>query len=188
MRIDEIFNSKQKTKVRSIVSDRMRKIEFNLIEILTGKSKSNITAQTLQSMQPNSAYNLSVSKVRPPDWNKIYTKSKPAMSDEEFEKAISALAVEFTKKSTEIENSGKSKAVINSMLDKLKNEYDDKKANLELQYVSVVSPDRKAAYAKADLGKGLLEWGPNGWVAIHTVAEKERIYKFADIYEKALKA
>jgi len=168
MRIDEVFNSKQKTKVRSIVSERMRKIEFNLIEILTGKSKSNVTAQTLQATQPNSAYNLSVNKL---DWNKIYTKRKPAMSDEEFEKTISALAVEFTKKSTEIENSGKSKAVINSMLGKLKNEYDDKKANLELQYVSVVSPDRKAA-----------------WVAIPTAAEKERIRKFADIYEKALKA
>jgi hypothetical protein len=158
MRIDEVFNSKQKTKVRSIVSERMRKIEFNLIEILSGK----------QSMQPNSAYNLSVNKL---DWDKIYTKRKPAMSDEEFEKTISALAVEFAKKSAEIENSGKSKAVINSMLDKLKKEYDDKKANLELQYVSVVSPDRKAA-----------------WVAIPTAAEKERIRKFADIYEKALKA
>jgi hypothetical protein len=158
MRIDEVFNSKQKTKVRSIVSERMRKIEFNLIEILSGK----------QSMQPNSAYNLSVNKL---DWDKIYTKRKPAMSDEEFEKTISALAVEFAKKSAEIENSGKSKAVINSMLDKLKKEYDDKKANLELQYVSVVSPDRKAA-----------------WVAIPTAAEKERIRKFAGIYEKALKA
>jgi len=118
------------------------------------------------------------------------------MTDEEFEKEISALALEFAEKSMEIGNSGKGKAMINSMLDKLRSEYNYKRSNLELQYVSVVSPDRKAAYAKTDFtkcnvvygndGRGLLEWSSSGWVTIPTSAENERVYKFADIYRETL--
>ena len=168
--------------------------------ILNKKSKSNITAQTLQATQANPAYNLSVSGVRPPDWKKIYTKSKPAMSDEEFEKAIKGLAVEYAERAMKIGNSGKSSSIINNELYKLAREYEEKKYDLLTPYVSVVSPDRKAAYVASDgyevLGNEknyagtnrLMMWSPSFWTISPTNAEVERIGKFNNIYEDTLKA
>jgi len=103
----------------------------------------------------------------------------------------------------EIGNSGKGKSMINSMLDKLRNEYNDKQANLLLHYVSVVSPDRKAAYAKTDFTESnivcgnelnnwgrneLMSWTPSGWTQSPTTAEMERWKKFNNLYIDTLKA
>jgi hypothetical protein len=213
MRIDEIIRvqegfkqQKSQGKNKNISKEITEKTEFNVIEALMGKvnnkkGKGKNKTEMPPITQANPAYNLSLSgssAPRTPMWDVFWTKREPAMSDDDFEKEISALALEFAEKSTEIANSGKGKAMINSMLDKLRNEYNDKRVNLELQYVSVVSPDRKAAYAKTDFtkgnvvygndGNGLLEWVPSGWATFPTAAEKERFYKFADIYRETLTA
>jgi len=166
-----------------------------------GKGKNKVEMPSLNTMQTNPAYNLSLSGgSRPPDWNKILTKREPIMSDEEFEKEIKALAVEYAEKSIEIGNSGKSASIINNELFKLAREYEEKKYNLQTPYVSVVSPDRKAAFAASDgyevLGNEknysgtnrLMLWRPDGWTISPTNAEIERIGKFNNIFADTITA
>jgi hypothetical protein len=203
MRIEQAFKQiKQDGKIDKKIAEKIE--DYSVIQQLLGKPKGKKGKnQTLATNQTSPAYNLSLSGPRTPMWDVFWTKREPIMSDEEFEKEITALALEFAEKSMEIGNSGKGTDMINSMLDKLRNEYNDKKANLELHYVSVVSPDRKAAYAKADFtkapivygnepsilgGNELMLWGPSGWSTIPTIAERERSWEFSKIYGKALTA
>jgi len=135
----------------------------------------------------------------------FYTKRVPAMSEEEFEKAIVALAVEYAEKSIEIGNSGKSASMINRELFDFGQKFTNgKKAILEMQFVSVVSPDRKAALAKADFtntysvygseknifgGNEIMQWSnQSGWSIIPTDAEVGRIKKFNNLYIDTLTA
>jgi hypothetical protein len=214
MRIDEIVRIQagfeRKSQKKGIGKEITEKIEFNVIEALMGKAKGKkgknqqAPVNTMQTMQSNPAYNLSLSGPRPPDWNKIQTKGEPAMSDEEFEKAIVALAIEYAEKMLEIGNSGKSSSIINKELFNFNQEFTRGKENyLKQQYISVVSPDRKAAYAQTDFTKGnvvygnepnflgrkeMLEWSPSGWVIFPTATEVERLGKFNNIFVDALKA
>jgi len=216
MRIDEIvrmqegFKQKSQGNNKNISKEITEKIEFNVIEALMGKIKGkkgkrkNKAEMPSITTQANPAYNLSLSGPRPPMWDVFWTKREPAMSDEEFEKAIVDLALEYAKKMTEIGNSGKSASMINRELFNFGYEFTNgKKAKLELQYVSVVSPDRKAAFAKTDftktndvlgnepcvLGRSeIMSWGPSGWSIVPTIAENERVIKFAAIYRETLAA
>ena len=213
VRMQTSFQQKsQESKIGKKIAEKV--LDYNVIQELLGgkikgkgkKGKNKSEQPAVSTMQANPAYNLSLSSgPRTPMWDGFWTKREPIMSDEEFEKEIAALALEFAEKSTEIGNSGKGKAMINSMLDKLRNEYNGKQANLELHYVSVVSPDRKAAYAKTDFtkdnvvygneqtlygitGNELMTWGPSGWSIHMTQAEFERMGKFRDIYRETLTA
>ncbi len=214
LRIQEGFKqrSQEKGTGKNIGKEIAEKLEFNVIEALMGKvkgkkgkGKNQAEKVPIATTQTSPAYNLSLSGPRTPMWDYFWTKREPIMSDEEFEKEIEALAIEFAEKSMEIGNSGKGKSMINSMLDKLRNEYNDKQANLLLHYVSVVSPDRKAAYAKADstnsnvvygnertlygmTGNELMSWGPSGWATHMTQAELERMGKFNNLYIDTLKS
>jgi hypothetical protein len=172
------------------------------------KGKTQTEKLNLTTMQTNPAYNLSLSSgPRPPDWSKISTKSEPIMSDEEFEKAITDLALEYADRAMEIGNSGKSSSIINKELFNLDREFEEKRSKLMIPYISVVSPDRKAAYAQTDFQKNqgplvygneptlygpkenvLMGWGPSGWGIYMTRAEEERIGKFNNIYIDTLKA
>jgi len=216
MRIDEMvriqasFAQKSKGKNSNIGKEITDKLEFNIIEALMGKIKGkkgkgkNKAEMPPMATQANPAYNVSLSGPRTPMWDGFYTKREPAMSDEEFEEAIKALAVEYAEKMVEIGNSGKSASIINKELFDFGYGFvNGKKAALEVQYVSVVSPDRKAAYAKADFtnsysvygnektilgGNELMRWTPDGWVLHPTDAEVGRIGKFTNIFMNALKA
>ena len=203
MRIQEGFKQyQQKSQSKNIGKEITEKLEFNVIEALMGKKSKGKKGNTTQA---NPAYNLSLNSPKTPMWDKFYTKREATMTDEEIESAVKTLALEFAEKSMEIGNSGKGKAMINSMLDKLRQEYDNKMVDLDLMYVSVVSPDRKAAYAKTDFTKGnavygneptlhglmgneLLEWSPSGWVTICTAAEHERSKKLTNIYVDTIRA
>jgi hypothetical protein len=112
-----------------------------------------------------------------PDWNNIPSKNI-TMSEEEFEDAIRALAVESAGKSTlEVER---------------------ERAKLLMEYLSVASPDRKAAYEKFD-GRGdviygnsnqpLLSRDPYGAWNCESLTKEEqaRAMKFNDIYINAIK-
>jgi hypothetical protein len=137
-----------------------------------------------------------------PMWDGQFTKRERTMSDEEFEKAIKQMALEYAEKATQTGNSGKSKSMINNELYNLNREFEEKRAKLEVPYVSVVSPDRKAAFAAADFtkdssiygneinafgGYDLMTWGPSGWSTTPTPAEVERMKKFANIYIDTLR-
>ena len=217
MRIDEMvriqasFAQKSKGKNSNIGKEITEKTEFNVIEALMGKIKGkkckgkNKAEMPPMATQANPAYNVSLSGPRTPMWEGFYTKREPAMSDEEFEKAIKALAVEYAEKMIEIGNSGKSSSIINKELFDFGYGFvNGKKAALEVQFVSVVSPDRKAAYAKADFtntysvngnektisgGNELMQWSnQSGWSIIPTDAEVGRISKFTNIFMDTLKA
>jgi hypothetical protein len=215
MRIDEIVRMqtgfKQKSQKNGIGKEITEKIEFNVIEALMGKAKGKkgknqkAPVNTTQVMQSSPAYNLSLSGPKTPMWDGFYTKREPAMSDEEFEKAIVALAIEYAEKAIEIGNSEKSASMINRELFNFGQEFTHGKyAALEVQYVSIVSPDRKAAYAKTDFTNNysvygdeknifgedqLMRWNPyNGWSTWITPAEEKRIGKFTNIFMDTLKA
>jgi len=155
--------------------------------------------------QANPAYNVSLSGPRTPMWEGFYTKREPAMSEEEFEEAIKALAVEYAEKMIEIGNSGKSSSIINKELFDFNYSFiNGKQAALQVQYISVVSPDRQAAYAKADFtstysvygnektisgGNELMQWSnQSGWSIIPTDAEVGRIKKFNNLFIDTLTA
>jgi len=121
--------------------------------------------------------NLPKSAQLQPDWDYIPSKSKENMTDEEFEEAIRALAFTNTEK-------GAFGA----------KEY----AKLLTEYISVASPDRKAAYEKfngigdtiyGDFKEKLMVRGSNGVWKNETLTKGEmtRASKFLEIYASAIK-
>jgi len=122
-----------------------------------------------------------------PNWDRVHSKRAPIMSEEEFEQAIIAMAranAEFAMK----------KGDTSWHLAR------DQVAYLELHtaFVSVVSPDRRAAFANSGGnnvihgtvpnhlgGNELMDWSPSGWTTYPTVAEMERGARFNEIYNKA---
>ena len=116
----------------------------------------------------------------PPNWSTISSKSDPIMSDEEFEKAIWELGWKDSESDGEYRRN----------LDY---------AKLMGAYISVVSPDRKSAYAHTmsmtggklpidkiiydSDGRRLMHYSPNGmWLPRSTDEEKARLIKFNQIY------
>jgi hypothetical protein len=215
MRIDEMVRMQagfgQKSKGKSIGKEIAEKTEFNVIEALIGKAKGKKgkgknKAEMPPITQTNPAYNLSLSGPRTPMWDGFYTKREPAMSDEEFESAIKELAIEYAEKMIEIGNSGKSASMINRELFDFGQEFaNGKQAKLEILYVSVVSPDRKAAYEKADFTNSysvygnernifgeneLMRWNSSSscWSVQPTPAEEKRVGKFTTLFIDTLKA
>jgi hypothetical protein len=204
-------NGVGKNAGKDIGKDVLKKVEFNVInELMGGKfdykkgkkgknSKNETEKSPLTTTQTNPAYNLSLSKSPPPDWTYIPTKSEPAMSEAEFEEAIKGLALEYAERATEIGNSGKSKSMINKEIYNLNREFELKEGKLRTLFISVVSPNRKAAYDKSDgyivngneqnyWGESrLMDCGPNSWAWYPTSAEMERISKFGGIYINTLR-
>ncbi|MDR0516661.1 MAG: hypothetical protein LBH25_06400 [Fibromonadaceae bacterium] len=112
-----------------------------------------------------------------PDWNSIPSKNV-RMSEEEFEEAIRALA---------LGSMGKSAL-----------EVEKERAKLLMEYVSVASPDRKAAYEKfdgrsdvvyGDSNQKLLSRSPYGKWNCESLTKEEqaRVAKFNGIYINAIK-
>jgi len=212
MRIDEMVRiqgsfeqrSKGKNKIGKEITDKsVIEALIGKIKGKKGKGKNKAEMPPISTTQANPAYNVSLSSHRTPMWEGLWTKREPAMPDEEIEKKMAELAIEFAEKFVEIGNSGKGTSMINRELNKLRYEYNDKQAELQLMYVSVVSPDRKAAYAKADFttsnkvygsesnivgGNELMSWSPSGWGVWPTNAEMERLNKLTRVFGDTLKA
>jgi len=205
----------QESKIGKKIAETVK--DYNIIQELLGgklkgkgkKGKSQAEKPTLAPTQASPAYNLSLSSSsgpRPPMWDGLWTKREPAMSDEEFEKAIVALALEYAEKMVEIGNSGKSASIINRELFNFGQEFTNgKQAQLEMLFISVVSPDRKAAYANADFTNSysvygnekntfgdneLMRWHNNSgvWSITPTDAEVGRIKKFTNLFMDTLKS
>ena len=212
VRMQTSFQQKsQENKIGKKIAEKV--LDYNVIQELLGgkikgkgkKGKNKAEQTAVSTMQTNPAYNLSLSSgPRPPTWEGLWTKREPTMSDEEIEKAVVALALEYAERAMEIGNSGKSSSMINKELFNLNREFEGKKAELEVPYVSVVSPDRKAAYAKANFtesyfvygnernitgGNELMRWNPyHGWSIWPTDTEIERLKKFNNIFGDTITA
>ncbi|MDR1745069.1 MAG: hypothetical protein LBS30_04865 [Planctomycetota bacterium] len=118
-----------------------------------------------------------------PNWGRIPTKSEPKMSDEEFENAIRELARKEA-----------SRGILAGT---------DEKSRLRRDYISVVSPDRKAMYDESmaktggkmnsaysffdALGNKSFHYNKQTGMWFHqsTAAEKARADRFLDIYTQA---
>ncbi len=114
--------------------------------------------------------------VPPPDWNVIPTRGTPKMSDDEFEQAIKDLA---------------RKEASQGILAGTK-----ERQQLTREYISVVSPDRKAWFAGGTPSAVGTKGNPNkpqmhynhsvgGWMWQGTPAENDRMARFNDIYRQA---
>lgn len=112
-----------------------------------------------------------------PNWDNIPSKSKETMTEEEFEEAIRELAIANTEK-----------GAFGSK------EY----AKLLTEYISVASPDRKAAYEKfngvgdsiyGSSNEKLMTRGSNGVWKVETLTKDEvaRASQFLAIYANAVK-
>jgi hypothetical protein len=120
-----------------------------------------------------------------PNWDDIPSKGVE-MSEEEFEKAISALALKAAEKGMAIGDAKKG-------FDTFRNEEID----LLTKYLSTVSPDRKTAYESGkkygsnviygEYKQELMTYSGGSWNAKLTNAELSRASKFYDIYQNAIK-
>jgi hypothetical protein len=124
------------------------------------------------------------------DWNRIPSKNI-AMSEEEFEDAIKALALKIAEKGKAFDDSQ-----IGHEAFKLE------ERDLLIKYISVVSPDRKAAcenYIRTpydnsrytivygNSNQKLMIYGTDGWSAVLTPEELSRYSKFNGIYGDTLR-
>jgi len=213
MNINEIVKIQEGVKRISQDNKVGKKIvenaEYNVINELMGKikgkkGKKGQNQTVLSTQQTNPAYNLSLSdKAPPPIWSNIRTKSEPTMTDEEMENKMAELGREFAERSAEIGNSGKPSSMINRQLKNLRDEFEFRKADLMDMYVSVVSPDRKAAYAASNgdhkvYGNETNYRGDNElmyyisssgiWAMVPTNAEIERLGKLNNVFSDTILA
>jgi len=120
-----------------------------------------------------------------PDWNMIPSKNT-AMTEEEFEEAIKALVFKTAEKGKAIEDIGTAKEA-----------YRTEENKLLWSYVSVASPDRKAAYENykgndniiyGNFKQQLMIYANGSWgTGQATKDELSRCSKFYEIYQNAMK-
>jgi len=153
-----------------------------LEELRKNKSKKNKGEALDDILKPNIPKNAQLQ----PDWNRIPSKNVK-MTEEEFEEAIRALAFADADRGMKMGDAGKG---IHAGAMEV--------AKLRFEYISVVSPDRKAAYEnfngrgdtiKGDFNQTLMTRNSDGvWVSEYlTKAEMERSSKFGVIYLNAMK-
>jgi hypothetical protein len=144
-----------------------------------GKAKKAKSNPLDDILQPNASNN----KLEEPDWNRIPTKGV-AMSEEEFEEKIKALAMKAAEKGMDLKDRGKGMEAFRF-----------EEWNLFTKYISVVSPDRKMAYEmnkNSDViyGNGKQETMKHAggyWSARYTNEELTRCSKFYGIYNDTIK-
>jgi hypothetical protein len=174
------------------INDMARMQNFDVNKILgTGNNKSTSTgkAQNRDFFDPAvqaDMYTPSNTFFIPPNWNHMISKSDPIMSDGDFEKAIWEMAWQDAANG----------------LERMSN---PDTAKLRRAYVSVISPDRKAAYAHTMAqtggklpidqtiygsdGRRLMHYSPNGlWLPRNTPEELSRMANFNRMYQEAYAA
>ena len=176
------------------VSEAAKMENFDINKLLgtensKGKSKSinpNLSRDEAAALMQVDKYVPSNTPFTPPNWNNMLTKSERTMTDEEFEKAIWEQAWK---------DASNNIARMNN----------PEVAQMRRAFISVESPDRKAAYEKTmsmtggklpinqiifdDNGNRLMHYTPNGfWAPRSTDAEKSRLALFNQIYNEAYAA
>jgi len=176
------------------VSEAAKMENFDINKLLgtensKGKSKSinpNLSRDEAAALMQVDKYVPSNTPFTPPNWNNMLTKSDPIMSDDDFEKAIWEQAWKDA----------------SNGLARMDN---PEVAQMRRAFVSVESPDRKAAYEQTMAqtggklpinkiifdsdGKRLMHFTPNGfWAPRSTPEELSRLAKFNQIYNEAYSA
>ena len=172
------------------VNDMARMENFDINKLLgTENSKSSKKAPTREDFDyvfGADMYTPSSTFFVQPNWNTITSKSDPLMSDEEFEKAIWEMAWQDAANGLA--------RMSNPEVSKLRG-----------AYVSVVSPDRQAAYAQTMAqtggkmpinnvildgnGNRLMNYNPGGfWLPRTNDAERSRLGDFNRMYLEAYAA
>jgi len=176
------------------VSEAAKMENFDINKLLgTEKNKSKSTSFNPNLSRDEAAALMQVDKYvpsntpfTPPNWNAILSKSERTMTDEEFEKAIWEQAWKDA----------------SNGLARMDN---PEVAQMRRAFISVESPDRKAAYAQTMAqtggklpinkiifdsdGKRLMHYTPNGfWAPRSTTEEKSRLAIFNQIYNEAYTA
>lgn len=165
------------------INDMARMQNFDANKFFGTPAAGGKSASEGAALLYESRYNPVNTPFSAPDWGKIPTKSKPRMSDEDFENAIRELA---------------RKEASQEIL-----AYTDEKSQLYREYVSAVSPDRKAIYNESMAKTGgkmnstFSFFDKSGNKSFHynkqsgmwfwqgTAAESARASKFEDIYTQA---
>jgi len=174
------------------VSEAAKMENFDINKLLGTEKNKSKTAYKHPSRDEAAAlmaadkYVPSNTPFTPPNWNNMLTKTEPTMTDEEFEKAIWEQAWKDASNGVARMN--------NSEV-----------AQMRRAFISVESPDRKAAYAQTmaqtggklpinqiiydSSGNRLMHFSPNGhWMPRSTDAEKSRLAMFNQIYNEAYAA
>jgi len=110
-----------------------------------------------------------------PDWDYSIPSKDSAMSEEEFEKAIKDLALKVAEKGAALGNAGEGRL-----------SYRHEEAKLMTKYLSVVSPDRKAAY-ESNTYQDMMVYANGTWSTKFTPEELSRSSKFYDIFNNTIK-
>jgi hypothetical protein len=174
------------------VSEAAKMENFDINKIL-GTEKSKTKSAGINPSRDEVDALLQVDRFTPsnvsfnfPNWNNMISKTDPIMSDEEFEKAIWEMAWQDAANG----------------LSRMSN---PQVAELRRAFVSVVSPDRKAAFAQTmsqtggkmpinqiildNNGNRLMHYSPNGfWLPRNTNEERSRLADFNRMYQEAYAA
>jgi len=134
-------------------------------------NKSNI----MEDFAPNTSPALTKAMAGKPDWDYSIPSKDSAMSEEEFEKAIKDLALKVAEKGTALGNAGEGRL-----------SYRHEEAKLMTKYLSVVSPDRKAAY-ESNTYQDMMVYANGAWSTKFTPDELTRSAKFYDIFNNTIK-
>jgi hypothetical protein len=170
------------------IADRQMDLATLLLmeEQKNGKSKKNSANADLM------LGGMSIKSILPkPDWNTIPSKGT-AMPEEEFEEAIKALAFKTAEKGMAMKDIGKAKETFRAEENKLL-----------YKYISVASPDRKAAYENfkgtnydnsnyatvyGNPKQELMIYANGAWgTGMLTKDELFKYSKFYEIYQNAMK-
>jgi len=168
------------------VNDMARMQNFDVYKIINTSKNMPKSRDEIDGLLQADKYTPSNTPFIAPNWNQILSKSTPLMSDEEFEKAIWELGWK----------DAASDGAHRKNLDY---------ANLMGAYISVVSPDRKAAYAHTMAqtggkmpinkiiydsdGRRLMNYNPGGfWLPRSSDEEKARLANFNRIFWEGFKA
>ncbi len=165
------------------INDMAQMHNFDVNKFFGNTAAGDKSATAGKSQLYESRYNPVNTPFSAPDWGKIPTKSKPRMSDEDFENSIRELARKEA-----------SQGILAGT---------DEKRQLYREYVSVASPDRKAIYNESMAKTGgkmnstYSFFDKSGNKSFHynkqsrmwfwqgTAAENARASRFEDIYSQA---
>jgi len=168
------------------INDMVRVQGYDVSKLVNSNKNAIQSRDETDKMMQVDKYTPSNTFFIPPNWNHMLTKSDPVMSDEDFIKAIQAKAREDAANGVSRMNN-------------------PEVAKMRGAFVSVASPDRKAAYAQTmaqtggklpinqiiydSSGQRMMHYSPNGlWLPRTTQGELSRLALFNNTYNEAYAA
>jgi len=138
-------------------------------------NKYSNKSKVIDDFAPNTTPALNKAIAVKPDWDYGIPSKDSAMSEEEFEKAIKELALKVAEKGAALGSAGDGRLA-----------YRYEEAKLMTKYLSVVSPDRKAAYENNSY-QDMMVYANGSWSTKFTPDELTRSAKFYEIFNNTIK-